>query len=223
MSCVHAYPPRYERHGLLGLHHFLLFPYGLGWCVGKSPCSPNLLGFYSYCFLFLPYMWLASCHFCHVGPLALLPFYLGFPCPFALLLPLVVPMGLLAIIPTMLAHWAYYLLPWASPTHLLYIYLFLCLWAWWLSFLPCWPIGLITSSLGFPWPICFTFTSCCAYGPTSCHSCHVGPLGLLPPSLGFIGPFTLLLPLLFLFSSIIPHCWASSTVVPFLSKMGNNT
>ena len=111
MSCVHAYPPRYERQGLLGLHHFLLFPYGLGWCVGKSPCSPNLLGFYSYCFLFLPYMWLASCHFCHVGPLALLPFYLGFPCPFALLLPLVVPMGLLAIIPTMLAHWAYYLLP----------------------------------------------------------------------------------------------------------------
>ena len=129
MSCVHAYPPRYERRGLLGLHHFLLFPYGIGWCVGRSPCSPNPLEFYSCCFLFLPCLWLASYHFCHVGPLGLLPVSLGFPDPFALLLPFVVLMGLPVVIPAMLAHWAYYLLPWASPTHLLYFYLLLCLWA----------------------------------------------------------------------------------------------
>ena len=33
-------------------------------------------------------------------------------------------MGLLAIIPIILAHWAYYLFPWAFPAHLLYFYLF---------------------------------------------------------------------------------------------------
>ena len=32
---------------------------------------------------------------------------------------LVVSMDLLAIIPTMLAHWAHYLFPWASSAHLL--------------------------------------------------------------------------------------------------------
>ena len=79
---------------------------------------------------------------------------------------------------------------------LLQLLLFLlCPWACRLSFLPCWPIGLIISFLGFPRPIYFTFTSCCAYGPIGCHPCHVGPLGLLPLSLGFFNPFTLLLPL----------------------------
>ena len=46
----------------------------------------------------------ASCHSCHVGPLGLLPFFLIFHGPFTLLLPLIVLMGLLAIIPAMLAH-----------------------------------------------------------------------------------------------------------------------
>ena len=46
----------------------------------------------------------ASCHSCHVGPLGLLPFFLVFHGPFTLLLPLIVLMGLLAIIPAMLAH-----------------------------------------------------------------------------------------------------------------------
>ena len=103
--------------------------------------------------------------------------------------------SLLVIISAMLAHWAYYLFPWASLIHLLYFYLLLCLWAYWLSFLPCWPIELMTSSLGLPLPICFTFTSCCAYGLASCHSCHVGPLGLLPPPLSLLSPFVLLLPI----------------------------
>ena len=33
---------------------------------------------------------------------------------------LAVPMGLLAVIPAMLAHWANHLFPWAFTTHLLY-------------------------------------------------------------------------------------------------------
>jgi len=45
-------------------------------------------------------------------------------------LPLLVPMGLMAIIFAMLAHWAYYLFPWFSLAHLLYFYLLLCLWAY---------------------------------------------------------------------------------------------
>ena len=42
---------------------------------------------------------------------------------------LAMPMGLLAVIPAMLANWANYLFPWAFATHLLYFYLLLCLWA----------------------------------------------------------------------------------------------
>ena len=99
------------------------------------------------------------CHSCHSGSLDLLPLFLGFHNPFALLLPLVVPMSLLAIIPAMLAHWVYYLFSWVFTAHLLYFYLLLCPWVCWLSFLPCWPIGFITSFLRLPWPIYFTFTS----------------------------------------------------------------
>ena len=68
------------------------------------------------------------CHSCHAGSLDLLPLFLGFHNPFALLLPLVVAMSLLAVIPAMLAHWVYYLFSWASTTHLLYFYLLLCPW-----------------------------------------------------------------------------------------------
>jgi len=52
-------------------------------------------------------------------------------------------MGLLVVIPAMLAHWVYYLSSWTSPTHLLYLYLLLRSWACWLSFLPRWPIEFI--------------------------------------------------------------------------------
>ena len=55
--------------------------------------------------------------------------FLGFHGPFTLLLPLVVLVGLLAIILAMLAHWDFYFFPWAFVAHLLYFYLLLCSWA----------------------------------------------------------------------------------------------
>ena len=55
-------------------------------------------------------------------------------------------------------------------------------------------MGFVTHFLGFPHPIHFVFASYCAHGPVSYHSWHVGPLGLLPLSLGFLNPFTLSLP-----------------------------
>ena len=195
VSYVHAYPLWHERRGLLGLYYFLLFPCGLGHWLGKSPYLSSLLGFYS-CYFSSYYAYEpAGYHSCHVGPLGLLPFFLGFSGPFTLLLPLccaygsvgrhschidplgllslsldfpslftlllplVVPIGPLAIIPDILAHWANYLFPWASLTHLFY------------------------------------FTSCYAYGPAGCHSCHIGLLGLWSLFLGFPSSFTLLLPL----------------------------
>ena len=100
-----------------------------------------------------------GCHFYHVCPLSFLALFLGFHGPFTLLLPLVVPMDPLVVIPAMLAHWAFYLFFWASMTHLLYLYILLCLWARWLSFLPCWPIGFFISFLGLPRPIYFALTS----------------------------------------------------------------
>ena len=163
MSCVHAYPAWYKRCGLLGLHHSLLFPYGLGWCVGRSSYSSNrwtstvifyframsmgllatipaMLAYWVHylfppqpnCFIFTSCCayGLASYHSCHVGSLSLLPLFLGFPDLIALLLPLIVPMGLLAVISAMLAHWTCYLFPWDSPTQLFYFCLLLCLWAY---------------------------------------------------------------------------------------------
>lgn len=89
-------------------------------------------------------------------------------------------------------------LPWQKPLSiqpvqlLLLLLLFLpCPWVYWMSFLPCWPIRLITSFLGPPQPI--TFTSCYAYEPVGCYSYYVGSLGLLPLSLSFFEPFTFLL------------------------------
>ena len=74
-----------------------------------------------------------------------------------------------------------------QPTELLFLsFLFqLHLWACWLSFLPCWPIGFITSFLGLPRPIYFAFTSYYARGLIGCYSCHAGPLSLLPLFLDF--------------------------------------
>ena len=159
-----------------------------------------------------------GCHCCHIDPLGLLSLSLDFPSPFTLLLPLVVPIGPLAVIPDILVHWANYLFPWASLTHLFYFYLLLCLWTCWLSFFPYWPIGLIISFLGFSQPIYFTFTSCGAYGPIGYHSYHIGPLGLLPLSLGFSRPFTLLLPFLLPCSFKLPRCRAFPVVGPFVRK-----
>ena len=65
-------------------------------------------------------------------------------------------------------------------------------WAYW----PCWPIGLITSFLGLPQLTCLIFTSYSSHDLASCYSCHVGPLGLLPLFLGFLGPLISSLPLI---------------------------
>ena len=144
--------------------------------------------------LFLPCLWA-----CHVDPLDLSPLPLGSYDPFTLLLPLVVSMGLLVVILVMLAHWIYYLFSWASTAYLLYFYFLLCPWACWLSFLPCWPIGFITSFLGLPRLIYFTFTSYYAHGPASYHSFHVGRLSLLPFFLGLPQP------IYFTFTSYCAH------------------
>ena len=136
---------------------------------------------------------------------------------------LAMPMGLLAAIPAMLTNWANYLFPWAFTTHLLYFYLLLCLWVCWLLFLPCWPIGLITSFLELPQPIYFAFTSCCANGPVSCNSCHVAHWGnyLLPwVSTAHLLYFYFLLCLWVCWLSFMP-CWLNGliTYISFLSLL----
>ena len=45
VSFVHAYLPRNEGHGLLGLHYFFLFPHGLAHWLDISFCPANSLGF----------------------------------------------------------------------------------------------------------------------------------------------------------------------------------
>ena len=188
-SCL---SPWCEERRLLGLYCLLLSFCGPGHCLGRSSCSSSSLGF-NFC-----------CSFsCHVGPLDLLPLPLGSHGPFTLLLSLIVSMGLLAVILATLAHWIYYPFSWGSKAHLFYFYHLLCPWAYWLSFLPCWPTEFITSLLGFPRPIYFTFISYYAHEPVGCHSCHVGLLGLSPLFLDFQNPFTLFLPLLFSFFSHI--------------------
>ena len=73
----------------------------------------------------------------HVGPLGLLLLSLGFLGPHTLSLPFILPMGLLIVIPAMLARWACYLFSWASSARLLLLYLLFLPWACWLLFLPC--------------------------------------------------------------------------------------
>ena len=153
---------------------------------------------------------------CHVDTLGLLPLSLGFPSPFALLLPLVMPMSLLVVIPAMLAYWAYYLFSWASSAHLLCLYLLLCPWVCWRLFLPCWPIGFITSLLGLPRPIYSIFTSYCVHGLTGYHSCLVGLLNLLPCFYYFYHLYSFFLPSFlllgfFCYWVFFNQKWASTT------------
>ena len=86
---------------------------------------------------------------CHVGPLGLLPPFLGFPGPLTSFLSLILLMGLLAVIPMTLAHWAFYLFLWASLACLLCLYLLFLPWACYLPFLPCWPVGFTNFLLPF--------------------------------------------------------------------------
>ena len=195
--------PPFQPTGLLFML-FLFLPYSQAYWLSFLPRQPmgfitSPLGlpqpiyftFTSYC-AHGP----VGCHSCHIGPLSLLPLFLGFLGPLALPLTLIGLIGLLAVIPVTLAHWVYYLFSQTSSAHLLYLYLLLRPQAYWLSFLPHWPIRFITSFLGLPQPIHFTSTSYCTHGPIGYHSCHIGPLGLLPLFLGFLVPFALPLPLI---------------------------
>jgi len=99
-----------------------------GYCLGRSSCPSSPLDFY-FCYSSSCHAYgHVGCQSYHVGPLGLLPLSLSFLGPFTLHLSLINPMGLLATIPAMLAHWVYYLYLWASLTHLLYLYLLLIPW-----------------------------------------------------------------------------------------------
>ena len=120
LVCAFHYPlylssftPKLFLCGLLGLYCFLLFPHGLGHWLGRSPYPSSPLSFcscnFSSCYAYRP----ASCHW----PIGLFTFFLGFRNPFTFFLPLVVHMGLLAVILVLLAHWAFYLFSWAWPIY----------------------------------------------------------------------------------------------------------
>ena len=102
--CFLSYPPWHRGCGLLSLYYFLLLPHGLGHWLGRSPCPCSPLGFCSCYFSSYYAHGPIGCHSCHVSPLSFLPIFLRFHSPFTLLLPLVMPMGLLVVILAMLAH-----------------------------------------------------------------------------------------------------------------------
>ena len=119
VSCVCTYPLRDEGHGLKGLHCFFILPHGLVHWLDRNSYPFNLLGFCPYCFSFYYAYRPTGCHFYNIGLLGFLSLFLGFHGPFTLLLPISVLVGLLAIIPAILAHWDFYLFSWASMAHLL--------------------------------------------------------------------------------------------------------
>lgn len=106
------------------------------------------------------------------------------------------------------------------PTRLPFLsFLFLpWLWVLWLLALPYCPIGFVTSLLGLPWPSYFIFTFYYSRVSASCHSYNTGPLGLLHLSLGFLGPFTLFLPLIppIGLLAVIPTILAYNSLLPFI-------
>jgi len=176
--------------GLLGLHYLFLSLHGMG--IVQTRAFARIAHWVPIPVISLPFHGLVG----HVGQLGLLPLSLGFLGPITSSLPLILLMGLLAVILAMLAHWACYLFSWASSTHLLHFYFLFLPWACCLLFLPCWPIGLATSFLGLPRPAYFIFTSYYSHGPVGYHSSNVDPLGLLPLFLGFLSPLTSFLPLI---------------------------
>ena len=76
----------HEGHGLIGLHYFFLFPYGLAHWLDISFYPTNSLGFCP-SFLFLQTQWPlfyscyvhgpVDCYFCNVGPLGSSTSFLG--------------------------------------------------------------------------------------------------------------------------------------------------
>lgn len=173
----------------MGLPCFLLFLPGLMSLLGMASCHVGPLGFYLFpwalmthlpCFYFL-------LHSCACWPVRLLPLSSGPYGPFALLLPLTIPVGLL--------------------TH----------WAFTSFFGPSWPICFaFISFFGLSWPVCFAFTFCCACGPTYYHFLPCWPIRLFFSFFLFWGFVAHLLLFwlfhsffYFLFLAIRPFCcWA---------------
>ena len=127
-------------------------------------------------------------------------------------------MSLLVIIPATLAHWIYYPFSWVSMTYLLYFYLLLCSWAYWLSFLPRYPIGFITSLLGLSQLIYFTFTSYCAHESAGYHSYHIGVLSLLYLFWTFTTHLLYFYLFHFSFSLTFSYCWTFSFMGLFVKN-----
>ena len=84
--------------GLLGMHYLFSSLHGMG--IVQIKVSARIAHWVPIPATFLPFHGLTG----HVGPLGLLPLFLGVPNPLATSLPLILPLSLLAIIPAMLAH-----------------------------------------------------------------------------------------------------------------------
>ena len=175
-----AYLPR--REGCMGFWACIAsLPFIIDWVMYRHkflPFQPTELLFSS--FLFLLHPWAYWLSFLPFWPIGFITSFLGFFWTIYFVFISYCAHG-------PVGYYSYHvvsldLLPfsWAFSAHLLCLYLLFCPWACWLSFLPHWPIGLMTSSLRLPRPIYSTFTSYCVHGPIGCHSCYIGPLNLLP-------------------------------------------
>ena len=98
--------------------------YGL---VGHHSCHVNPLSLTLYSLGFLDPCTSSLPLIVHMG---LLPYSLGFVDLFTTSLPLLILMGLLAITPTMSAHWVYHFIPWTFSAHLFILYLSLLPWVY---------------------------------------------------------------------------------------------
>ena len=124
-----------RREGCLGYWDCITFLSLLGMVIVQTRAFAHIAHWVPILTIPLPFHGLVG----HVGPLGLLPLFLGFSSSFTSPLLLILPIGLLAVIPTMLTHWACYLFFWASLTHLLHLYLL---------FFPCLPHLYL---IFFPW------------------------------------------------------------------------
>ena len=127
---------------------------------------------------------------------------------------------LLRYVHTMLAHWVYHFIHWASSTHLpLFTPMGSLLDS--LGFLG--PItislplmGLLLDSLGFLSPLITSLPFYYYYGLIDPYSCHVSLLSLPFYFLGFSGPFTSSLPLIIPTSLLLHSLGFLGPLTPFL-------
>ena len=208
LACV--YPLWHERYVGFWAHVFFLLSHPR---LGIVPAKAHALFFMVMGLLAINLVILLHC-VCYSFCLSFISYY---------------PVGLLADVPAVLAHWSINSLLRASLAHLPHLYLSLLLWAYLPSFLPCQPIEFTTLFLEFPqpiyffffftshysheltisfleylWPIYFFFTSCYCHGLVGYQSYHFSPLGLFPN-------FFTVLPLVFFSFSLLLgffYCWA---------------